>query len=123
MTNELKTELIKNYREKEGAFTEVVPSLIKEGYKIYNLADYMRLRIAAIKIKHEYSINNPNFNDNEVKSFVDRKFDTLDGLIDYENNLFIDPNSKFLAGINRDSKFDEMGNLIMDKELFYDEVF
>ncbi len=123
MADKFETKLIRNYKKKEGTFSLEASSLIKEGYGIYNIADYMRFRIAAIRIKNEFSIDNPNFNDKEVNFFVDHKFDTLDGLIDYEDNLFLDHNSKFLAEINKDSKFDDMGNLILDYERFYDEIF
>jgi len=90
----MKTNLIQDYKIFEGRYHKQMPLLIQEGFQPLTSKDVMEYRIKAIQSK----------NKNEIDFWLNRYFDTADGLAYYDDSLIVVPNLQELLNINQDSK-------------------
>lgn len=90
------TRLLANYELYEGAYTDSMPRLIEEGFIPLTICDIMRYRVEALKIQDS----------EEIDFWLNTSWPSCDGVIYFNNNAVVIPDSDLLKRINTDRKFD-----------------
>ena len=102
-----KTSLIQDYKVFEGRYNSQMPLLVQEGLTPLTIKDVMQYRLQAIQSKDK----------DEMNFWLNKYWDTIDGLAYHDNKLIVVPNSQELFNINQDSKFSN-GSLILNDEQY-----
>ena len=104
----METNLVqKDYKVFEGSYNSKMPLLVNEGLQPLTAKDVMQYRINAFKSKDK----------DEFDFWLDHYWDTITGLVYYNENLIVQPNSQLLLNVNPESKLDN-GSLILTPEQF-----